>query len=226
MTNRDLLLPFLIPYLLYVAASSLRIPPEWAYALRLTAVPALLVWAWRWYSSLTGPRSPLGSVWVGSVAGLGGAVLWVALLAPFAGEPGEPWSGRAFGLRLAASSLVVPVFEELLMRGYFLRVALQWDRSRREGGRDARTALTEALDERSLLDVEPGAWSAWAVAISTIAFTAGHLVAEWPASVAYGLLMSWLWIVRRDLLSCVVAHGVTNAALAVFVRATGLWQFW
>ena len=38
--------------------------------------------------------------------------------------------------------------------------------------------------------------------------------------------MAGLWIVRRDLLSCIVAHGVTNVVLACYVRATGAWALW
>jgi hypothetical protein len=35
-----------------------------------------------------------------------------------------------------------------------------------------------------------------------------------------------LWIARGDLVSCLGAHAVTNAALAVWVRATGTWAAW
>ncbi|NTU60611.1 MAG: CPBP family intramembrane metalloprotease, partial [Deltaproteobacteria bacterium] len=31
---------------------------------------------------------------------------------------------------------------------------------------------------------------------------------------------------RKDLLSCVVAHGVANVSLALFVRQTGWWGLW
>jgi CAAX prenyl protease-like protein len=222
-TNRTLLLPFLAPYLVYVGLSSLPLGPEWVYALRLVLVPAFLVWGWRWYPALTGPKSPLASIGVGAAAGIAGAVLWAVLRAPFAGEAAAPWAGAAFGLRLAAAGLVVPVFEELLMRGYFLRVALQWDRARLAG---ARNALAVTLDDRSLLEVEPGAWSPWAVAVSTAAFTLGHHLPEWPAAIAYGLFMVTLWIAQRDLLSCIVAHGVTNVALGLYAQATGQWGLW
>jgi hypothetical protein len=38
--------------------------------------------------------------------------------------------------------------------------------------------------------------------------------------------MCSLWIARGDLVSCISAHAVTNAALAVYVRATGSWALW
>ena len=64
------------------------------------------------------------------------------------------------------------------------------------------------------------------MAISVAAFTLGHSPPEWPAAAVYGLLMTGLWIIRRDLLSCVVAHAVTNIALAFYVRSTGQWGLW
>jgi hypothetical protein len=57
-------------------------------------------------------------------------------------------------------------------------------------------------------------------------FTSGHSPHEWPAAVAYGLFMAFLWIARKDLITCITAHAVTNIALAVFVFATGKWQYW
>jgi len=116
------------------------------------------------------------------------------------------------------------VFEEMFIRGYILRAALQWDISRKSLG--VRAALDKMLDHDSVGDVAPGAWSIMAVAISTLAFTVGHTTPEWPAAIAYSLLMSFLWIIRKDLLSCMVAHGVTNLTLALFVYYSGYWGFW
>ena len=76
------------------------------------------------------------------------------------------------------------------------------------------------------MSVGPGAWSWPAVAISTAAFTSGHHLHEWPAAMAFGSLMAWLWILRKDLIACIVAHSVTNIALAFYVLKTGNWHFW
>jgi membrane protease YdiL (CAAX protease family) len=115
------------------------------------------------------------------------------------------------------------VIEEQLLRGYVLRLLLQWQSERA----DAPTgALRRALDQRSLFSVPPGGWSALAVVGSSVAFALGHRVVEWPAALAYGLLMAALWIVRGDLLSCVVAHAVTNLALALVAAGSGRWELW
>jgi membrane protease YdiL (CAAX protease family) len=215
------------PYLAYVAAAALLtrfLSVEMSYVVRIVAVPGLLLWAWRWYVPLTGPRSPAVSAAVGVAAGLAGCALWVLLMRPFVDPAGsEPWSPQGFFLRLFSATLIVPVFEELFVRGYLFRLALQWDRARRSG---IRSPLLEALDRRRVDDVAPGEWTAWAVVLSTVAFALGHTVPEWPASIAYGLLMIGLWVERKDLLSCIVAHGTTNLALGLYVRATGGWGFW
>ncbi|MDF1551439.1 MAG: CPBP family glutamic-type intramembrane protease [Deferrisomatales bacterium] len=224
--NRRLLVPYAAPYFAYVALGSLlgdHLAVEWVYGLRLALVPALLWWGRRWYPPVTGPRNPWGSAAVGAATGLVAIGAWITLLTPFASNDVAAWDPTTFILRLLAAGFVVPVFEELFARGYVLRLAYQWDALRREG---EHQALAAALDEHTVSDVAPGAWSGWAVAISTLVFAAGHNPSEWPAAVVYGLFMAWLWITRRDLLSCIVAHAVSNLALGGYVLATGAWGLW
>ncbi len=224
--NKDLLIPYLAPYLAYVAVASLPgeyLAREWNYVLRLALAVPLMGWGWKRYVSLTGPGSAVASVGVGVLGGVAGAILWVLLLLPFVESGGAPWSETAFMLRLLSAGLVVPIFEELLMRGYVLRVAYQWDLERKAGEDDP---FGKAFYERSINQVEPGAWSAPAVAVSTVVFALGHNMSEWPAALAYGALMSLLWIVRKDLLSCIVAHSATNILLALYVLKSGQWGLW
>lgn len=223
--NYRLLLPYAAPYFAYVGvATFLRaLPSGWNYAVRIVAALVLLAWGWRWYVPLRGPRNPWASALWGALVGLVGTVVWVALLAPFVAAAGDPWSLTDAALRLVAAVLLVPVFEELFMRGYVLRVAYQWGDERRAG---TPQALDRTLWERSLDTVAPGAWNGYAIGISTVVFALGHHYAEWPAAMAYGLLMAALWVRRQDLLACVVAHGVTNLALGLYVNLTGNWQLW
>jgi uncharacterized protein len=226
-TNRQLLLPYSAPYLAYVGIASISseiLPMEANYALRIITVTLLLVWAWRWYCPLRGPHSALGSILVGSGAGLLGLLLWLAFLFPFVTSGNEqPWSTSSFLLRLLSAGLLVPLFEELIMRGFLLRLALQWDHARKSKEKEP---FFIALDEQSVNDVPPGKWSWAAILLSTLAFVSGHAMHEWLAAAAFGLLMAWLWVSRKDLLSCITAHAVTNVALALFVYSTGSWQYW
>ncbi len=226
-SNRQLILPYAAPYLAYVGIAA--IPAEYLaagpnYLLKLTVVPFLIYWSWRWYCPVRGPHSPLGSILIGAGAGLIGLVVWIALLAPFVTPEDSPaWSFNAFLLRLLSAGLLVPVFEEMMMRGFMFRLAYQWDQARTN---KEKFPVHVALDKRSINDVAPGAWSWGAVALSTAAFTSGHALYEWPAAVAYGLLMAFLWVARKDLITCITAHAVTNIALAVYVFTTGKWQYW
>jgi CAAX prenyl protease-like protein len=225
-TNRDLLIPYAAPYFAYVGLASFfnnKIPIEINYALRLIVVTGLLVWAWQWYFPVTGPKNRWVSALVGAVFGVIGLVLWIVCYQPFAGDAGEPWTMAGFYLRLVTASLVVPVFEELLMRGYIFRFVLAWDRFRKQ---KQSKPFTQTLENASVFDVEPGAWSVAAVILSTVIFTLGHTTGEWLACVVYGVLMCVLYIIRKDLLSCMVAHGTTNFGLALYVYYTGHWQLW
>ena len=226
-SNRQLALPYAAPYLAYVGIASLFssvLSPEINYLLRIVVVGLLLVWAWRWYCPLRGPYPLAGSLLYGAAAGLVGLVIWLGLLAPFV-QPSSatPWSSTAFLLRLLSAGLLVPVFEELIMRGFIFRLALHWDQARRNRERDP---FHVALDQRSINTVGPGHWSWAAVAVSTLAFASGHAPREWPAAIAFGLLMALLWMHRKDLLTCITAHAVTNLTLAAYVAATGNWQYW
>ena len=225
--NRDLLLPYGVPYFAYVGIASLsqgRLPVEVSYILKIILVPLLLFWAWKWYAPITGPKKISGSIFYGVIFGIVGLAVWCLLMAPFISVDADPWNGSAFLLRLVSAALIVPVFEELFIRGYILRLAFQWGVNRKIPAIDS--PLNETLDRNSINDVDPGAWSLAAIGVSTIAFTLGHLPVEWPAAVAYSILISFLWIIRKDLLSCMVAHGTTNLGLAVYVYFTGQWGFW
>lgn len=225
--NRDLILPYFLPYFAYVGIASLlddRISVELNYLLRILIVTPLIVWGWKWFFPLSSSDRRLMSILWGIFTGLAGFVLWCLLLAPFVDSfQGNAWGIQGFLLRFLAAGFLVPVFEEMAIRGYVLRVALQWDHARKN---KSRAPLLKALDEYSLFDVKNGAWTWPAVLISSIAFTLGHTTSEWVAAFAYSLLISWLWVKRGDILSCIVAHGTTNLILAVFVFLTGQWGFW
>ncbi len=225
-TPGSLLAAYLVPYFGYVALGAVAELPRdalWVYAARAVAVTGALAWFWRSYRPLRGARPVAGSVALGAAAGLAGTALWVGLAAPFHREAGTPWPDAAWAARAAVSTALPPVFEELLFRGYALPVVLLWERAR---AAKSATPFGDALDRANLGDVAPGAWSLLAVALSSALFAAGHHPAEWLAALAYGALMSALWIARGDLVSCISAHATTNALLALWVHASGRWTDW
>ena len=98
--------------------------------------------------------------------------------------------------------IVVPVMEELFWRGFAIRY----------------------IDAEDFKSVPVGVFSGKAVGITVLMFGAEHN--EWLAGLICGVLYNCLLAKRRDLFSCVVAHAVSNAALAAWVLATGDWKLW
>ena len=109
------------------------------------------------------------------------------------------------------------------MRGYVLGLAVQWDRARRAR---EEAPFEHAFDKSSIASLSGGAWTPIALGVSALLFALGHSQAEWLAALAYGVLMCGLWIVRKDLVSCMTAHAVTNVALALYIRQSGHWALW
>lgn len=223
---RAQLLPYALPYLVYVGLGALfdgREQPLVLYGGRALAVGAALAWGMQAWRPLRGPKRVSGSIALGAAAGLAGSALWIALLAPFAPADAAPWPDPAWLARALVATTLAPLVEEPLLRGWLFGLVLLFERARRAG---SNAPLADALDRGSLASVAPGAWSGLALVVSSAAFALGHAPHEWLAASAYGLLMCSLWIARGDLVSCVSAHAVTNAALAVYVRATGSWALW
>lgn len=222
---RAQLFAYALPYLVYAGLGGVfdaRTQPEWLYGGRAVLVGLALAWARPVWRPLRGPKSARASVALGALVGLLGTALWVGLVAPFA-PAAEPWPEQAWAARALVASAYAPLVEEPLMRGYVLGLVLLVQRARRAG---AEAPLRDALDHGSLASIRPGEWSALALAVSSAVFAGGHALHEWPAALAYGLLLGALWIARGDLVSCLSAHAVTNATLALWVRATGSWAVW
>src|SRR5262249_29950406 len=146
------------------------------------------------YQRITGPNSSTISILVGVVGGILAALLWVGLLLPFQdAHTGTAFDFPSFVMRVAAASLVVPFAEELLCRGFIQGFITQWQDARRAGG-----SIDDALEERSVREITPGAWTPLAVVLSSAAFAVGHSPSQMLAAFAFGVAMSALWIIRRD----------------------------
>ena len=142
---------------------------------------------------------------------------------PFVEPERSPWNDFSFFARIAAATLLVPVFEELLMRCFVFRVAHQWVVERKN---NAENAFEKVIHEKTLNDFKPGEWSPFALFFSSAIFMMGHSLVEWPAAFVYGILIGLLWIVRKDLVSCMVAHATSNLALGIFVYLTNSYEYW
>jgi CAAX prenyl protease-like protein len=220
------ILPFAL-YIGFLAAMPLfeRLFPNadsrWLYAAQIGAVLTALVFFARGYGELTGKAATGGarmtaSQW-GMALAVGGAVfaLWIHLDLPWLRLGGEADGGGfdprdAAGaidwplaaVRLFGAAVVVPVMEELFWRSFLMR----W----------LRGTPFESIDPRTV--------GLRAIVLSTFVFALAHTL--WLAAVVAGLAYAALYVVSGRLWLPVIAHAVTNALLAVWVVATGQWQFW
>lgn len=231
-----------------------RLPTEtlvFMYPVRAVAVAACLLYFQRAYVELASPmfgRSPTYPVtpgaapspaarWVEAVlVGLVVIVIWIGI-DPYYPKLGELmtrfslWLGKLLGYaeppdtpppapfdptsiespfvrygfiasRVFGAVLVVALMEELFWRGFLLRWLVDEDFQR----------------------VPVGTFQLSGFAITVVLFGLEH--EQWLAGMICGALYNWLYYRTRDVMACVVAHAVSNAALAAYVLTTGDWKFW
>lgn len=105
-------------------------------------------------------------------------------------------------MRFTTLALVVPIAEELFLRGFLVR----W---------------VEDVDLKSVRFDNLG-WQA--IIAPTVASVLTH--PEILAAIVWFSLVTWLMIRTKSLWNCVVAHMVTNLLLGIHVVVTGEWGLW
>jgi hypothetical protein len=219
---------------IYMAFLAVQSPQNlfWVYPLKTIAV-AVVLWVFRKrYEELRSPMicrasAPLADVskpmtapntfgalqcpitnWLLAIlVGLVAIAIWIGI-DPFylkfgraeVLDPGARWG--FIGFRVAGAVLVVPLMEELFWRAFLIRWLVNEDFKR--------------------VPVGTFTWPSFAITVAL--FGAEHQ--EWLAGLICGAMYNWLFYKRKDVFSCVVAHAVSNAALAGWVLARGDWKFW
>jgi exosortase E/protease (VPEID-CTERM system) len=204
---------WLAPFLAILAATMISRAAsgnfEWMYPLRFVAAAGALLFFRRKYASLDWRFG-----WAAPVAGGLVFALWIGL-DRFAGthvESGMPASLAAspagardtwLAFRILACMITVPIAEELAFRGFLLRRFISAD----------------------FESVSLQRWTFLAVVGSSVAFGLLH-GNRWIAGTVAGLLYAAVQKWRGRIGDAVVAHGVTNALIAVWVLWGGHWSFW
>ena len=139
-------------------------------------------------------------LWVNMDWTLGGAAT------PSGFNPGlfpDPLLGMAMiCFRIAGAVLVVPVMEELFWRSFLIRYLVDSD-----FGKVPMGTFT---------------WGSFLFTVALFGAEHNYIYAGIMAGVVYNLILYR----TRSLTQCVLAHAVTNLALAIYVVSTGQWQFW
>ena len=206
-----------VPYAAYLALTALcsvwtDADSRWFDVVILAVVGALLVWNWRGYGELVRQTWPTAGE-VAMAAGVG-MVLFVlstqlddlrigALregFVPVDSDGAVSWPSIA--LHALAVSLLVPLMDELFWRSFLMR----W------------------LQQPQFEAVIPQRVGPKAIVLATFVYTLAH--PYWLAAALAGLAYALLYIRTGKLWTPVVAHAVANAALCVWVVATGRWALW
>lgn len=104
--------------------------------------------------------------------------------------------------RVAGAVLVVPLMEELFWRSFLLRYLIDPDFESVPLGRFTWTSFL----------------------VTTVLFGLEHHL--FVAGMIAGAIYSIILYKTRSLAQCILAHAVTNLALAAYVLYTGRWYFW
>lgn len=217
---------YVVPFVLYLLGTSIAALTHGGYPLAYCA--AVVVVGIATWLLLRGRRIvvPHWHVAEAVVVGLVGIALWIGLSELRLDEwiadylPGllRPAERRGFNpfqdlthplavwsfiaVRLIGLSVLVPVAEELFWRGFLLRwiISADWQA------------------------VPLGKYDATSFLLVTLMFTLAH--PEWLAAACYCMLLNGLLYWKRDLWNCIVAHGVSNLVLGIYVLLTGAWWLW
>lgn len=185
---------------------------RWLYAVKIAAVLAALLYCRRSYTELAWQPLPLRSALAAVATGLLVFVLWInlsggwMLIGTPAGFDPNDAQGRIdwllVALRIAGAALVVPVMEELFWRSFLLR----W------------------IESPNFQAVNPAQVKWKAFVITVLLFGFEHNL--WLAGIIAGAAYSLLYMRTQNLWPPILAHGVTNGVLGVWIVATDSWTFW
>ena len=219
--------PYVVPYASFLLMTEFggRLPEgaePFVLAIKPAIVLGLILWfraqgaypEWRGEGSAVGLLGGLMDVLVG----LALTVVWIVpfLLIPgLRPEPGgefdpamagEQFVALILGVRLFGYALVTPIFEELFIRSFVMRMADAW----------------EVADFR---DLPIARYTLRSLVVTVVIFTAGHVPWEWWVCVPWVLLSNFWFYYRKSLSAVMLVHSVTNGALlALAIWGGGLFE--
>ncbi len=184
------------------------------YPIKTVLVGFFLVLFWKRYTELgTKNKFLWENLFIGLLTGFTVFVLWINMDWKFAtiGKTKE-FNPNVLGMslisvvlvsfRLIGASLIVPVFEELFWRSFVLRYIVN----------------------PKFENVPLGKFTWMSFIVTSILFGLEHNL--WLAGIMAGVAYTLLFYYTRSLLTVILAHGVTNLLLGVYVVSTENWQFW
>lgn len=228
----SLLLPYVLPYIVYVAFSNIPetiLGPEAAQAAKL-ATTGITLWFFRkvyWF----GPFRIRHVM----VALLGFPVVLLAWIGPFyllsaaglydmAYQNGNASVSNGYlALRLLNSVVLVALFEELFMRVYVMGWLYQTYQQIRQKGFVA--SLLDTFDQYPMkLTRLP--LNRFSVIVTALLFAAGHSPGEYLSALSYFLFTTWLFYKSSSLWVCILIHALTNLAIGLLAHYGAMGWLW
>jgi CAAX prenyl protease-like protein len=203
-----------LAFLAFTASLGTSLDLRWLYALQILLVGAALAFFARDYVELAEVRPLARADWLWALLiGAGVWLLWINLdggwlrigeaklaFIPIGAEGQLIWP--LIVVRIFGAALVVPVMEELFWRSLIMR----W------------------IDRSDFLALAPAAVSWRALLASSLVFGLEH--GQWLAGIVAGLAYGYLYRRSGSLWPPILAHGLTNLLLGVWVVGHAQWQFW
>ena len=210
--------PYVCPFIIFMALTQAGsfFPAEahFLYIIK-TILVGVVLWVWRKaYASDFALKMAPAEYLIAIAVGLLVLAVWIlpeklfpqlvgdAAFNPysFSSHPATVWA--LIAVRLIGAAVVVPLMEELFWRSFLLRYIINSDFKK----------------------VALGTFSWFSFAAVVILFGVEHhrVIQGMIAGVIYTSLV----IHQKSLSGCVIAHGVTNLGLGIYVIATQSWEFW
>lgn len=206
---------YLAPFFLFMLLGSLQdlVTGEavWCvYALKLVAALGLFGWCFsgRWHE-IEGRFDPLAIL-----TGIAVLVVWITWCKLFPG--GTPamfnpaafhspvWLAVAIIVRITGACIAAPLLEEIVWRSFIMRFFIKED----------------------FLSVPLGTYSAFSFWLTVLTFAFMHPLWQWGAAIFAGFAYSFYLVRSKNLAGCIIAHGVTNFGLAMYILISGEWALW
>ena len=211
-------LPYVLPFALFLLLTEpARFFPELSpyFYIAKTILVGALLWFWRHkYAADFSSGLSLSELLTAIFCGLLVLVIWIvpeqylfqvgesAGFDPYALGESQAAAFGLIGVRLIGSSLVVPVMEELFWRSFLMRY----------------------LVNPNFRSVPMGAFTWFSLLGVAVLFGFEHH--RVIVGIIAGLLYGFLLVFQKNLKGVVIAHGVTNLGLGIYVVVTGNWLFW
>jgi uncharacterized protein len=188
-----------------------------SYLIKTVLTAGALIALWPKYTKIS-----WNFAWLGVIIGIIGVVQWIGMekallhlwpdyprahleaVDPFSsfGSRGMAWV--FISVRLLGPTLVVPFMEEFFWRDFLWRTII--------APNDFKLALI-------------GEWDTKAFLIVAVAFASVHMQ-MWLTAFVWGAMIGLLLVRTKSLGACIIAHGVTNLLLGLYVLYTHDWAFW